>query len=201
MRVTKYGARLKPWLPLTLDSVKAAAYTGGREELHPGVWFITKPSGAYGPLWLRLYHAWLIISNRAMAIQFSRDHFTLAGQTESARPEATMFARVKRDGSFSFDGIRAAREQVLLSPSDVKQGAATVRPVLVTVVDEALVALVDPEDPWSASGLAWVIQHPDGSLWLGTLGSTREATLVWCPGFALLSELGFRLALVQFTLA
>ncbi|VTU42634.1 MULTISPECIES: hypothetical protein [unclassified Variovorax] len=76
---TKFGGRARPHLPVTVDSVKGQPYTGPREELRPDGFYIAKPKGSYGPFWLRAYHAWLILTNRAMAFQFTVDHLRLAG--------------------------------------------------------------------------------------------------------------------------
>lgn len=79
MEITKFGTRLKPSLPVTIDSLKVSQ-GHALEEVFPGSWFIAKPKGALGPLWKRLYHAWLVLTNRAIAIQFTRDHAEMAGQ-------------------------------------------------------------------------------------------------------------------------
>ena len=80
MEVTKFGFRMKRHLPITIDSVKLAHTRSEMEEVAPGSWFIAKPKGPYGPLWLRLYHAWLILTNRAIAVQFGQDHYRMAGR-------------------------------------------------------------------------------------------------------------------------
>lgn len=84
MDITKYGMRLKSHLPITIDSIAVNKRRMDTEELFPGYYYITRPIKAYGPLWIRVYHAWLVLTNRAMAIQFSKDHFGMAPE-EAAR--------------------------------------------------------------------------------------------------------------------
>lgn len=93
MERTKFGARMKPSLPVTIDSLLAADRDGMKnEEVLPGRWYIAKPRGAHGPLWKRAYHAWLVLTNRAMAVQFTSDHVALVNNPEAhlhARPSAS----------------------------------------------------------------------------------------------------------------
>lgn len=76
---TPYGYKKKPHLPVTLDSVRVADRRVELEELTEGGWYIAKPKEPHGPLWRRVLHAWLVLTNRAMAVQFSRDHLEMAG--------------------------------------------------------------------------------------------------------------------------
>jgi hypothetical protein len=81
MEITKYGIRMKAWLPVTLDSMLVIDRSKLTiEEVLPGQYFIAKPPGAYGPLWKRLYHAYLVLTKRGMVVQFTRDHMSMAGQ-------------------------------------------------------------------------------------------------------------------------
>lgn len=81
MEITNYGARMKAHLPVTLDSMLLIDRSKLKvEEVLPGKWFIAKPAGAYGPLWKRLYHAYLVLTKRGMVVQFSRDHMCMAGE-------------------------------------------------------------------------------------------------------------------------
>lgn len=73
---TNYGTKLKPELPVVIDSVRRIE--ADVTEQFNGGWYIAKPAGAYGSVSRRLYHAWLVLTNRAMAMQFMRDHVALA---------------------------------------------------------------------------------------------------------------------------
>lgn len=75
------GARVKPHLPVTLDSVRSRLehYKGAHEEVVPGHFFIARNRIVNDVWWKRLYHAWLVIRGRAIAVQFTRDHYELAG--------------------------------------------------------------------------------------------------------------------------
>lgn len=85
MEITNYGARMKPHLPVTLDSLLLIDRSRLKiEEVLPDQWFIAKPTGAYGPLWKRLYHAYLVLTKRGMVVQFTRDHMAMAGAKVSA---------------------------------------------------------------------------------------------------------------------
>lgn len=75
---TKFGARLTKNLPITYDSIKSAETVNLLEELRQGECYVSKPTGSFGPLWLRIYHAWLVVTSRAMAVQFTEDHFRMA---------------------------------------------------------------------------------------------------------------------------
>lgn len=76
---TNYGARCKRTLPITYDSIKAADTRLNQDELLPGKFFTAKPAGSYGPIWMRLYHGWLVLTGKAFAVQFTEDHLRMAG--------------------------------------------------------------------------------------------------------------------------
>lgn len=76
---TKCGARLTQNLPISYDSIKSVESGRLLEELRQGEFYVAKPTGSFGPLWLRIYHAWLVITSRAIAVQFTADHFRMAG--------------------------------------------------------------------------------------------------------------------------
>ena len=80
MEITKFGMRLKRSLPVTIDSLMGVERRSlENDEIASGQFCIARPAGAYGSLWRRSYHAWLVLTNRAMATQFTRDHFEMAG--------------------------------------------------------------------------------------------------------------------------
>lgn len=79
--VTRYGATLKKGLPITIDSICATARSNGAEfeEVLAESYFIARPEGGFGSIFGRLHHAWLVLTSKAFAVQFTRDHLEMAG--------------------------------------------------------------------------------------------------------------------------
>lgn len=79
MEVTKFGVRLKSSLPFVLDSILVLKRENlESEEISPGHFYIKKPDGAHGSILLRVRQAWLVLTNRAFAVQFMKDHVACA---------------------------------------------------------------------------------------------------------------------------
>lgn len=71
---TPLGAKLHKNLPVTIDSLRSKEFNN-TVELYKDHWYIDKGlNKIYNSFFKKLYHAWLILTNKAFAVQFTEDH-------------------------------------------------------------------------------------------------------------------------------
>lgn len=91
---TSIGAKAHKSLPETYDSIGGAQRLATK-DCHEGHavglpkceivlgehrgWFLARPWNGYGLPWTRrLYYCWLILTNKASAVQYTEDHVAIA---------------------------------------------------------------------------------------------------------------------------
>jgi hypothetical protein len=73
------GASYNKWLPATLDSIRSQS-SGDHIELLHGRYFFAKPHSAFrNSILVKCYHAWLILTSRAFAVQYAEDNIRMCG--------------------------------------------------------------------------------------------------------------------------
>lgn len=79
--ITLFGATYDKRLPPLLDSI-SHCNKDVLVEIN-GAWFAAKPYGVVGGIYKRIYHAWLVLTGNAVAVQFAEDHFRMAKEDTS----------------------------------------------------------------------------------------------------------------------
>ncbi len=75
------GAKLSHKLPVTIDSIRANHFEN-TTSFDGENWYISKGlNDYYGSLRNRIYHAYLVLTNKAVAVQFTEDHIKLYHQS------------------------------------------------------------------------------------------------------------------------
>ena len=61
--------------PCIIDEIKDMSILNTMVKIN-GKWYIAKPFSGYAPLYdfvTRIYHAWLVLTDKAMAVRFKED--------------------------------------------------------------------------------------------------------------------------------